>query len=64
VLSIPQRAIYVVYYLDGITIGIGGNQMKAGNIISISLAGSALLVGTAALTVAIIALARTKRRQH
>ncbi len=38
--------------------------MKAGNIISISLAGSALLVGTAALTVAIIALARTKRRQH
>ena len=36
--------------------------MKVGNIVSLSLAGSALCIGAAALTVSIIALARTKRR--
>ena len=36
--------------------------MKVSNIVSISLAGSALCIGAAALTVAIVALARTRRR--
>jgi len=36
--------------------------MKAANIVCLSLAGTALCVGAAALTVSIIALARTRRR--
>ena len=36
--------------------------MKVPTIISLSLAGSALCIGVAALTVSIVALARTRRR--